>query len=53
MSDKVFGCLFERTDAKMNLAVNFLAELKTKLIKEGRIDLVNEIDNCLENIRVI
>lgn len=48
-----FGCLFERTDAKMNLAVNFIENLKLKLTKEGRIDLVNEIDNCLENIRVI
>lgn len=53
MSDKVFGCLFERTDAKLNLALNFLTELKTKLTKEGRVDLVNEIDNCLENIKAI
>lgn len=53
MSEKVFGCLYERTEKKKNIAVNCLNDLRKRLVKEGRADLINVIDYSLQEIKEV
>lgn len=50
---KTFGCLFERTEAKFEIAQDFIKRLRVWAVNNNQAGLIKQIDSCTQEIKDI